>query len=60
MIMFRRMLELFGIEPDRVQVSWISAAEGKKFQGFITEITEKTRKLGPYNAYKSIVNGEQL
>jgi coenzyme F420-reducing hydrogenase delta subunit len=35
----------------RIHFTWISAAEGKKFQQMITEITEKTRQLGPYTAY---------
>jgi len=47
-ILFRELLDLLGIEMDRIHFSWISAAEGKKFQQLITEITEKTRALGPY------------
>ena len=31
--------------------NWISAAEGKKFQQVIAEITEQTRQMGPYRAY---------
>ncbi len=33
---------------ERIHFTWISAAEGKKFQQVVTDITEKTRKLGPY------------
>ena len=47
MILFRRLLELFGIEPERLQVSWISAAEGRQFADTARAIVEKTRKLGP-------------
>ena len=32
----------------RLHFTWISAAEGKKFQQVIEEITEQTRALGPY------------
>ncbi|MDR1958432.1 MAG: hydrogenase iron-sulfur subunit [Planctomycetaceae bacterium] len=53
-ILFRDLLETIGIDLNRIHFSWISAAEGKKFQEFIIEIVEKTRKLGPYKDYKSI------
>ncbi len=41
------LLEFIGIEPDRVQFSWISAGEGERFAKVITKITEDVRKLGP-------------
>jgi len=47
MILFRRLLELFGIEPDRVQVSWISAAQGVKFAETATALVARARELGP-------------
>jgi coenzyme F420-reducing hydrogenase delta subunit len=53
-ILFRELLETLGIEMERVHFAWISAAEGRKFQQTITEITEHTRKLGPYTAYKKL------
>ena len=56
--LFRPLLESLGISLERIHFSWISAAEGKKFQAFITEITDKTRQLGPYKGYQSIVNAE--
>jgi len=47
MILFRRTLELFGINPERFQVSWISAAEGLKFAQTATALVEKAKELGP-------------
>lgn len=41
------MLEFIGIEPDRVQFSWVSAGEGEKFSKVISHVTETVRKLGP-------------
>ena len=41
------MLELFGINPERVQVSWISAAQGQKFADTAKELVEKAKELGP-------------
>ncbi|MDR1491179.1 MAG: hydrogenase iron-sulfur subunit [Planctomycetaceae bacterium] len=53
-IMFRDLINTIGIDLERIHFSWISAAEGKKFQEFVVEIVDKTRKLGPYKEYKSI------
>ena len=41
------LLEFIGIEPDRVQFSWISAGEGERFATVVTKVTEDIRKLGP-------------
>ncbi len=50
---FRRLLETLGFDLRRLHFTWISAAEGKKFQQVVTEITEETRKLGPYRPYEA-------
>ncbi|MEA3265951.1 MAG: hydrogenase iron-sulfur subunit [Candidatus Fermentibacteria bacterium] len=41
------LLEFIGVEPDRVQFSWISAGEGDRFAKVVTKITEDVRELGP-------------
>ena len=41
------ILNFFGIEPDRVQFSWVSAAEGQRFADVIKEVVGKVSKLGP-------------
>jgi len=51
-ILFRDLLDLLGFDMRRIHFSWISAAEGRKFQQVVSEITEKTRELGPYRAYQ--------
>ena len=48
-ILFRELLQTLGFNTDRIHFSWISAAEGTKFQKIIVEIVEKTRSMGPYN-----------
>jgi F420-non-reducing hydrogenase iron-sulfur subunit len=40
-------LEHIGIEPDRLQFSWISSSEGSKFAETATEITGKVKEIGP-------------
>jgi len=44
---FSRLLEYIGIEKERVQFSWVSAAEAGRFAEVINEVTEEVRKLGP-------------
>jgi coenzyme F420-reducing hydrogenase delta subunit/ferredoxin len=52
-MLFRDLLEVVGFDMRRIHFTWISAAEGKKFQQTIEEITEQTRALGPYRPYES-------
>jgi coenzyme F420-reducing hydrogenase delta subunit/ferredoxin len=47
-ILFRELLDTLGFDLRRVHFTWISAAEGKKWQQVVTELTEQTKKLGPY------------
>lgn len=41
------LLEFIGLEQDRVQFTWVSAAEGEQFAQVVEQVTEKVRKLGP-------------
>jgi F420-non-reducing hydrogenase iron-sulfur subunit len=42
-----RLLELLGVEVDRLRLEWISAAEGTRFARLMTEFTKQVRSLGP-------------
>ncbi|MBN2199242.1 MAG: hydrogenase iron-sulfur subunit [Candidatus Aminicenantes bacterium] len=42
-----RVLEQMGIEPARLRLEWVSAAEGARFQRVCNEFTEQIRALGP-------------
>lgn len=53
-MLFRSLLETMGVDLERIHFAWISAAEAKKFQRTITEITEKTRQMGPYQGYRRV------
>jgi len=46
-LVLSRMLEQFGIEKERFQLAWVSAAEAKRFVEVITKMTEDVRRLGP-------------
>ena len=43
----KKLLEFMGIEPERVRMTWVSAAEGRKFADVVKEVTEDIKKLGP-------------
>nr|NJM02241.1 hydrogenase iron-sulfur subunit [Desulfobacula sp.] len=45
--LFKELLEYTGLEPGRLQFSWISSAEGVKFAAVAQEVIEAVRKLGP-------------
>lgn len=41
------MLEFIGLEPERFQMSWVSAAEGTKYTRVITDFVDVLKPLGP-------------
>ena len=43
------LLELSGIGRNRVQIRWVSAAEGQLFAEYATQISNITRELGPFD-----------
>jgi len=46
-LLFNDLLEHMGVEPGRVQFSWISSAESSKFLEVVTEVTASIKALGP-------------
>jgi coenzyme F420-reducing hydrogenase delta subunit len=40
-------MEHMGIDPGRLQFSWISSAESTKFVDVVTEVTKSVKALGP-------------
>ncbi len=42
-----RLLQLLGLEIERLRLEWISAAEGARFADLMKEFTEEIRGLGP-------------
>ncbi len=47
--MIVKLVEQFGIEPERVELRWISASEGELFAQTVHEFTDKLKTLGPLN-----------
>jgi len=56
MKMTKHVLERIGIEPERLYLDWVSAAEGKRFSEVITEFTSKIKDVGPINQNKDFKN----
>ncbi|HDJ23633.1 MAG TPA: hydrogenase iron-sulfur subunit [Candidatus Aminicenantes bacterium] len=44
--LLKKLLGDLGINPDRLRLEWVSAAEGKKFVNVMNEFTDYIRKLG--------------
>ncbi len=51
-----RLLEYVGIDPRRVQFSWVSASEGDKFAKVVTGVVTDVKALGPNHLFR----GESL
>lgn len=43
----KKLLEFSGIDPERLNLKWVSSAEGPRFAKVVTEFVEKIKALGP-------------
>lgn len=56
-ILFKQMMEDFGIEKDRLRLEWISAAEGRKYVETMNEFSQTITSLGPLDLEsKALIN----
>jgi len=46
-MLLKNLLRQLGIEPERLRLEWISAAEGQRFAHVVTDFVEEIKKLGP-------------
>ncbi|MGQ9460299.1 MAG: hydrogenase iron-sulfur subunit [Candidatus Bathyarchaeaceae archaeon] len=46
-ILLKKLLEQFGLEPQRLRIEFVSASEGAKFAAVVKEMVEDLKKLGP-------------
>lgn len=49
----KKLLNYIGLEPQRFQMSWVSAAEGKKYTQIITDFVQELKPLGPQTKLRS-------
>jgi F420-non-reducing hydrogenase iron-sulfur subunit len=45
--LLKKILEEFGIKPERVRLEWVSASEGDKFATVVRDMVEEIKELGP-------------
>jgi F420-non-reducing hydrogenase iron-sulfur subunit len=57
-VMVKRLMEQLGIEPERLRLEWISAAEGDKFAKTIRDMTEDLKRLGPSQVVKVLTEAD--
>ncbi|MFX1533233.1 MAG: hydrogenase iron-sulfur subunit [Promethearchaeota archaeon] len=50
----RNLLEYIGIDSRRIRMTWVSAAEGKKFADVVKEVTENIREIGPMQHFRRV------
>jgi len=55
-LLLKRVLQNLGIEPERIRLEWISAAEADRVRSSINDMVEKVRAMGPLNLLR--VKGE--
>ena len=53
----KKVLEYMGVEPPRIQASWVSASEGAKFAEVVNEVTREVREVGPNRLFSDEGNG---
>ncbi len=56
---FRKLLEFIGVDLQRIQFSWVSAAEGGKWVEVVTDLTARVREMGPMLEFKDLALEEQ-
>ena len=44
-------MEHMGVEPGRIQFSWVSSAESTKFVTVVKEVSEIVKELGPNDRF---------
>ena len=45
--LLKKVMQTLNLEPDRLQLTWVSAAEGNRYAEVVNAFTEKIKKLGP-------------
>ena len=45
--MLKKLLEIMGLEPERLRLEWISASEGAIFAETMKDFAQKVKSLGP-------------
>lgn len=57
LLLVKKLLEHLGLEPQRFQMSWVSAAEGQKYTQVIKGLVKELKPLGPQTKLRRELNG---
>ncbi|MBM3147031.1 MAG: hydrogenase iron-sulfur subunit [Actinobacteria bacterium] len=57
--MMKKLLEQLNIDPRRLRLEWVSAAEGDKWARVVTEFVAEVRELGPLGWKDQVVDEYQ-
>lgn len=57
MAITKTFLEYMGVEPPRIQASWVSASEGGKFAEVVTEVTRDLKEINPNRLFSDERDG---
>ncbi|SDL19835.1 hydrogenase iron-sulfur subunit [Halarsenatibacter silvermanii] len=49
--MLKEMLEFAGVEPERLNFTWCSAAEGKRFAEIVTRVVDRVKSVGAWEGF---------
>jgi coenzyme F420-reducing hydrogenase delta subunit len=45
--LIKNLAQYVGIEPERIQFSWVSASEGQRFAALINKVIDDVKSVGP-------------
>lgn len=51
-VLMHKLLEHIGVDPRRVQMSWVSASEGAKFKDVVEKIVNDVKEAGPMDQFR--------
>ena len=54
MLLTKKLLEHIGLNPERLRLEWISAAEGIRFAEVMNDVAKKVKELGPLGKNEGI------
>jgi len=51
--LLKKIMEKLNLEPERIQLSWISASEGKRYAEIVNKFADDIAQMGPNLLYKN-------
>lgn len=51
-MLMKNLMEHVGVEPARVNMSWVSASEGTKFKDIVDDVVTKVKEIGPMDQFR--------